>query len=481
VGYTLVGLVARGGTAVVELATDGYGRPVARKRLLLTGTGPEIAVARQRLVREAEVLRGLRHPNIVPLWSIEEEGDDLVLVMPYLRGGSLATRMGNGRTLTCGEVARIGRDLLDALATAHRQGIVHRDIKPANILFDEWGRPALCDFGSAWTRQTAWPLTQVGTVLGTPAFMAPEQARGEPATPAADVFSLAATLAYALTGRPPYGEGPPDALLARAARGRVASLPPTIPLELRRPLAAMLQPQAARRPTAAEALGGPHGTAVLPRPPRLWRLAVPVGRPRTAPRRRPPWLAPLLAAGVAGCAVAAIAVVPGLLRRQPAAARQPAARHPAAAATATTAPTAHATKASPPPATAAAPTPRAAIPDRVDGTPLVDGQPIVANLVPAGEVDTYPMTIEDHLAIFPFCDGEIDVTLTAPPGATEQVRILDHGRLVTQAVSSNGAPATAAFPKPGCFPDHGGTYTVSVRGLAGATSADYRLERNGSW
>jgi len=277
VAYTLVALLARGGTAVVELATDDYGRQVARKRVLLTGTWQEVAVARQRLAREAEVLRRLQHPNIVPLWSVETDGDDLVLVMPYFRGGSLADRMAAGRLLSSTEVARIGRDLLGALATAHRQGVVHRDIKPGNILFDEWGRPALCDFGIAWSREATSHLTQAGMVLGTPAFMAPEQARGEPATPAADVFSLAATLAYALTGQPPYGQGQPEALVARAARGRVAPLPLGISPDLRRPLTAMLAANPAKRPTAAEALGqqGPHGTAVLPRaarrPPRQAR------------------------------------------------------------------------------------------------------------------------------------------------------------------------------------------------------------------
>jgi serine/threonine protein kinase len=271
VGYTLVGLLGRGGTAVVELATDEYGRQVARKRLLLTGTWQDVALARQRLAREVEVLRRLRHPNIVPLWSVEEEGDDLVIVMPYLRGGSLADRIGAGQPLATREVARIGRDLLDALATAHRQGVVHRDIKPANVLFDEWARPALCDFGIAWTREAASQLTRTGTVVGTPAFMAPEQARGEVATPAADVFSLAATLVYALTAQTPYGVGPPETLLARAARGHISPLPATIPPELRRPLAAMLHAQPARRPTAAETLGGPSGTAMLPAARRVWR------------------------------------------------------------------------------------------------------------------------------------------------------------------------------------------------------------------
>ena len=463
-GYTLVGLLARGGTAVVELATDEYGRQVARKRLLLTGTWHEVTLARQRLAREAEVLRYLQHPNIVPLLSVEDDGDDLVLVMPYLRGGSLADRMTAGHLLTGAEVARIGRDLLSALATAHRRGIVHRDIKPGNILFDEWGRPALCDFGIAWSRQAVSNLTQAGTVVGTPAFMAPEQARGEPASPAADVFSLAATLTYALTGQTPYGQAPPSELLIRAARGQVNALPAKVSSELRRPLTAMLNPNPARRPSAAEALGGPHGTAELavPQVRRGWSPRAPARRQAGSarpvrspiPRRRPAWLAAMLAAVTAGLVVAGAAILPGVLTRKPAAASSPRVT-----------------------GSSEAPLPA----DPVDGTPLVDGRPVLANLVPAGDVDTYAMAIQDHLAVFPFCTAEIDVSLTAPPGVADRIRILEKGTVVASATSSDGVPAVAAFPKPDCLPTHTGTYQVQVTSVSGSSTADYRLERTGSW
>jgi hypothetical protein len=117
----------------------------------------------------------------------------------------------------------------------------------------------------------------------------------------------------------------------------------------------------------------------------------------------------------------------------------------------------------------------------VNGTPLIDGVPILANLVPAHEVDAYPMTIRDHLAIFPFCNGEVDVTLTAPPGVTDRVDVVDHGAVVAEAVSSDGVPAVAALPKPGCFPNHGRTYQVQVTSVSGYSPARYRLERSGSW
>jgi serine/threonine protein kinase len=108
-----------------------------------------------------------------------------------------------------------GRMLLEALATAHRQGIVQRDIKPANVLFDRVGRPALSDFGVAVAREFTMGLMVAGSVTGTPGFLAPEQARGEATSPASDVFSLGATLAYALTGQGPFGVGDPMTLVAR--------------------------------------------------------------------------------------------------------------------------------------------------------------------------------------------------------------------------------------------------------------------------
>ena len=112
--------------------------------------------------------------------------------------------------------------LLDALAAAHRQGIVHRDVKPENVLFTADGEPRLVDFGVARTSEHTPGLTATATVVGTPSFMAPEQARGEPASPASDVFSLGATLLYALTGEGPYGPvtADPRVLMHRAASGR---------------------------------------------------------------------------------------------------------------------------------------------------------------------------------------------------------------------------------------------------------------------
>src|SRR5262245_57196746 len=222
---------------VVDLARDADGKKVALKRLTLQGSAADIARSRQRLVR-----RRLQ-PKVVGLVDVVDEGDEIVLVMPYLSGGSLAERVAQHGPAPADEVERQARGLLAALAEAHRAGIVHRDIKPANILFDDQGRPCLADFGVALSRDQTHGLTVAGMVVGTPGFMAPEQARGEPVSPATDVFSLGATLLYAATGEGPYGQGDPGLLMVRAAAGKVERVPKDLPKPLRKLLRPMLDPR----------------------------------------------------------------------------------------------------------------------------------------------------------------------------------------------------------------------------------------------
>ena len=156
-----------------------------------------------------------------------DEDDDVVLVMPYLAGGSLHERVAREGPLDPEVVAVLADRLLDALAAAHRQGIVHRDVKPENVLFTADGEPRLVDFGVARTAEHTPGLTATATVVGTPSFMAPEQARGESASPASDVFSLGATLLFALTGEGPYGPVgvDPRVVMHRAASGRIERPP----------------------------------------------------------------------------------------------------------------------------------------------------------------------------------------------------------------------------------------------------------------
>ncbi|MGH9276222.1 MAG: serine/threonine-protein kinase, partial [Acidimicrobiales bacterium] len=241
--YERVARLGRGGMGVVDLARGPDGAEVALKRLTLHGSAEEIARARQRIDREAEVLTRLDHPNVVRLLEVLEEGEELTLVMPYLPGGTLADRVARHGPAPATEVLRLADDLAGALAAAHRAGVVHRDLKPGNVLFDGSGVPHLADFGVASSRDDTAGLTAVGTVVGTPGFMAPEQARGEEAGQAADVFALGATLLFAATGEGPYGRGSADLLMVRAAQGKVEPVPRSLPPELRHRLQAMLEPR----------------------------------------------------------------------------------------------------------------------------------------------------------------------------------------------------------------------------------------------
>jgi serine/threonine protein kinase len=256
VDYEPIARLGRGGMGVVDLARDRNGNRVALKRLTLTGSAGEVLRARQRLLREAEVLRRLHHPNVVGLLDVVEEGDDIVLVMPYLSGGNLAERVGQHGPAPPDEIDRLAQRLLSALAEAHALGVIHRDVKPGNVLYDDQAEPYLADFGLAHTWDQTHGLTVVGMVVGTPGFMPPEQARDEPLTPASDIFAVGATLLFAATAVGPFGTGDPGLLMVRAASGKVEKVPKSLPKPLRKRLSAMLDPRPERRPTAAQLLAG---------------------------------------------------------------------------------------------------------------------------------------------------------------------------------------------------------------------------------
>jgi len=260
VGYLLKHRLGRGGMGVVDLALDPSGRPVALKRLAVTGSVDDLERARARLRREVEALRQVRHPAIVSLLDVIDDGDDLVLVMPYLSGGSLADRVLATGPLPHVQVVQIAERLLSALATIHRSGIVHRDCKPANVLFDIDGRAFLTDFGVATLRDATGGLTESGAIVGTPAFIAPEQARGEPPSTAADVFALGATLWFAATGEAVYGDTDGHTMLRRAAMNGLSADLRRLDQPLAALLAPMLHPDPRQRPSAARLVGGPQGT-----------------------------------------------------------------------------------------------------------------------------------------------------------------------------------------------------------------------------
>jgi len=477
--YTVVGLLGRGGMAVVELAVDDDGRQVARKRVALSGSAEQIDMARRRIRREAEILASLDHPGIVPLLAVEDDGADVVLVMPRMVG-SLADRVWANGPLAPSEVSAVGYALLDALATAHRQGIVHRDIKPANVLFGADGHAALADFGVAITRHFTPGLTVAGTIVGTPEFIAPEQAAGKPATAASDVFALGATLAYALTGSAPYGEGEPLALMNRAAHGDVEPLPRSLPSDLRRSLAAMLDPRPERRPTAAAALGGPNGTRVD---------LFPHGSSNHGGKR----------VAVVAAIVAALvaAVVTGATLYHPAGApvSSPHASPTVARSTpSTTCPTLPYQLCGQPPAPGT--NGIGCLPGHADfdanplngceaasdyqpGQAVQTGQPVHANLVPASAVDTFGAQVQE--SFFHLCLTKFHATLTAPAGTTDQVQILKDGQVLASATSSDGQPATASAAAPACFQSGSTAVSLHVTDLSGQSAQDFTLVTSGSW
>jgi eukaryotic-like serine/threonine-protein kinase len=158
---------------------------------------------RARFEREAHAVAGLSHPNICQLYDYGESDRGPYMVLEYLPGGTLEDRLAAGRPLPDEQAFRVAAELAAGLAHAHGRGLVHRDLKPSNILFDGEGRAKIADFGIARI-EGGGALTEAGTVLGTAAYLSPEQAAGEPATPASDVYSFGVIVFRMLTGRTPF-------------------------------------------------------------------------------------------------------------------------------------------------------------------------------------------------------------------------------------------------------------------------------------
>jgi len=195
--YRLDERLGAGGMAEVWAADDlELGRRVALK---LLGRDADPA----RFEREAQAVAAVAHPNICQLYDYGEEDGRPFMVLEYLAGGTLEDRLVAGDPYPDDETERIAGEVAAGLAHAHDRGLVHRDLKPANILFDSEGRAKIADFGLA-RMGGAGTLTETGTLLGTAAYISPEQAQGLPATPASDVYSFGVILYRMLTGRLPF-------------------------------------------------------------------------------------------------------------------------------------------------------------------------------------------------------------------------------------------------------------------------------------
>ena len=232
--YQLMEVLGRGGMGVVYRALDRkLGREVALKTL--AGGRVVTSAMRERQLREARAVARLEHPGIVQLYDCFEDGGQLFLTMRIVRGPTLSSVIAQG-PMAPAEAARIVAEVARTLAYAHEQGVTHRDIKPGNILLEQ-GRPVLMDFGLALSADSDdMRLTAEGQIMGTPAYMAPEQITGETegAGPAVDQYALGVTLYELLAGEPPYTSTNRSALFAAVLAGRPAPLPRAVPKELGR-------------------------------------------------------------------------------------------------------------------------------------------------------------------------------------------------------------------------------------------------------
>jgi serine/threonine-protein kinase len=248
--YALERELGRGGMGVVMLARDlSLDRPVALK--LLPAMLAAQPVLRERFLREARTAAGLSHPHVVPIHAVEAHGDIVFIAMAFVDGETLAERVRRTGPLSPREVARIMREVAWALAYAHGRGIVHRDIKPDNIMIERGsGRVLVTDFGIARPVErspTTDRLTLEGQLLGTAAFMSPEQGAGEAVDGRSDLYALGGVGFYSLTGHAPFEAPTLEAILvARFTRSAppVMSVRPDVPLEL----AAVIDRCLARQP-----------------------------------------------------------------------------------------------------------------------------------------------------------------------------------------------------------------------------------------
>ena len=223
--YLVDGEIGRGGSGVVYRGTDiKLGRQVAIKVL-----PPELAFnesVRTRFLREAQTAAGLNHPNIVPIYSVDEREGIVYFVMSLVVGQSVASHLAVERQWPVDRTERVLREVADALAYAHSRGVVHRDIKPDNVLIErDTGRALVSDFGIARASEGESRLTLTGVAVGTPAYMSPEQALGERELDGrSDLYSLGVVGYHMLTGEQPFRASSAAAMLVK----HVSEIPPRV-------------------------------------------------------------------------------------------------------------------------------------------------------------------------------------------------------------------------------------------------------------
>jgi hypothetical protein len=270
--YVLKAPLGRGGMGVVWHAHDTVlGRSVAVKEVVFPPSLPdeERRSAHARVLREARAAARLNHPGAVTLYDVVQHQGHPFIVMELVPASTLADLVRTGGPLPPERVAEIGGQVASALEAAHRAGIIHRDVKPGNVMVAEDGGVKLADFGVA-SLQGDPQLTATGLVIGSPAYMAPEQAAGEPSGPPADFWALGATMFFAVEGEPPFDKPSSIATLAAVVNEdprpmrRAGRLAPVIGALLAKDPAA--RPTGPRLRAELERLAGPASpaTEVLP-------------------------------------------------------------------------------------------------------------------------------------------------------------------------------------------------------------------------
>ncbi|MDW8325731.1 MAG: serine/threonine-protein kinase [Anaerolineales bacterium] len=342
--------LGRGGMATVYRAFDPrFEREVAIK--LLPADLQLDEGLRARFEREAKTIAMIEHPAIVPVYDYGEENGQLYLVMRLMTGGSLADRLRRRGALHINEVLRIIEQVAGGLDAAHAKGIVHRDLKPGNILFDEYGNAMISDFGIVKLTQASVALTQTSSLVGTPAYMSPEQIRGEADIDRrSDLYSLGVIIFEMLSGQLPYAADTPYGVmmkhvsepvprildtqphlapdcqavieramakrrearfstagelaftLARAFKHQAPAEPPP-PVQPAPKPTLMTRSSPAFREQAAATPAAPQ-----PAPPQHVAPAHAPAAPPAAQRRRPAWLLPVIGLGVVSLGLAALAV-----------------------------------------------------------------------------------------------------------------------------------------------------------------------------
>jgi predicted Ser/Thr protein kinase len=296
--YRVLQVLGAGGMGVVFKAEDTQLQRVVALKVMKRELAASIA-PRERFLREARAMAAVKHEHVATVYQVGEDRVVPFLAMELLEGETLESRLRHEGRLPVAEAVRVGREVATGLAAAHARGLIHRDVKPTNLWLEApRGRVKILDFGLARVSQDDTGLTRAGQIVGTPAYMAPEQARGEAVDGRADLFSLGCVLYRALTGHSPFERPEPLAVLEALANSQPpppCEANPDVPPALSDLVLRLLAKDPAQRPASAQAVAEALEAVEREPPARVQRV-----------RRRPGWVA-------AGLAVLAAAAVLGAI------------------------------------------------------------------------------------------------------------------------------------------------------------------------